>query len=169
MKLIYESPHFLVIVPAFPLVDRADGGHVVIEPRQFVSKRQHLSPVMAIELMRLTLLVGEAMETVMNKQGVDIGRVNYQDNGNWSVFSDKGPCLHYHLYGRARSAVLQPYGEALHFPHKDKYPEFYAAVQPLTDEDAGEIAAAILNLLKSEQYQDHSWGIPTEQHRENIG
>jgi hypothetical protein len=32
--------------------------------------------------MRLTMVVGEAMIKVMNDHGVDIVKINYQDNGN---------------------------------------------------------------------------------------
>ncbi|NCB21134.1 MAG: hypothetical protein EOM88_04455 [Clostridia bacterium] len=42
--------------------------------------RQALEPKLAIELMRLTIVAGEAMTTAMNRRGVDIGRINYYNN-----------------------------------------------------------------------------------------
>ena len=83
------------------MVDRGDGGHIVITPKIPVTDRQQLSAKLAIELIRLTILAGQAMTTVMNTNGVDIGRINYQDNGNWTVFRPEGSFLHVHLYGRA--------------------------------------------------------------------
>jgi len=43
--------------------------------------------------MKLTMMVGEAMATALNRRGIDIGRINYQDNGNWGVFGPEGPYL----------------------------------------------------------------------------
>ena len=86
MAEIYQTKNFIVESAEAPHVTRADGGHIRILPKEKVSDRTKLSPQLAIELMRLTMVAGEAMTTVMNKRGVDIGRINYQDNGNWTVF-----------------------------------------------------------------------------------
>ena len=51
--------------------------------------------------MKLTMVTGEAMQNVLTKKGIDIGRINYQDNGNWRHE------LHVHLYGRARGARVK--------------------------------------------------------------
>jgi diadenosine tetraphosphate (Ap4A) HIT family hydrolase len=112
-----------------------------------VSKRQELTPQQAVELMQLTIVVGAAMEKVMTAHGVPIGRINYHDDGNWSVFKPGGPQLHYHLYGRARNAVRQPFGQSLYFPHRDKDPEFYAMNKPLTAEDIAAIRQEIVTAL----------------------
>jgi diadenosine tetraphosphate (Ap4A) HIT family hydrolase len=114
MALIYESPHFTVEAPDRPHIDRKDGGHIVINPKVTVEDRTKLTPEQAKELMKLTMVVGEAMATALNRRGIDIGRINYQDNGNWRAE------LHIHLYGRAKSAVKQPYGTALHFVKPEK-------------------------------------------------
>lgn len=159
MAVIYESENFIMQSAEAPLVDRNDGGHITIDPKFSVSTRQQLFSKQAIELMRLTLIAGEAMTTVLIKHGVDIGRINYQDNGNWSVFKPEGPQLHYHLYGRAKSAVHQLYGQALYFPHKDEYPELYKNLQPLTREDILEIRSEILRLLKEERYSAGAWNL----------
>jgi diadenosine tetraphosphate (Ap4A) HIT family hydrolase len=139
------------------LIDRADGGHIVIEPKEQVRDRQALSAALAIELMRLTVVTGEAMTTVMNKHGVDIGRINYQDNGNWSVFKPEGPFLHVHLYGRAKSAKVQHYGQTLYFPHRDEQPEFYAAVKPLSQADVIGIRDEMNRLIALPRYSDNVW------------
>src|SRR5690606_7747870 len=114
MALILETDHFTVEVPTHPHLDRADGGHIVINPKVTVIDRTMLSVEQTQELMELTMIVGEAMKTVLNSHGIDVGRINYQDNGNWREE------LHVHLYGRAKSAVQQLYGQALHFPKPKK-------------------------------------------------
>ena len=157
MALIYESENFLVQSAVQPLVDRNDGGHITIDPKFKVSVRQQLSPKQAIELMRLISIAGEAMTTVMKKNGVDIGRINYQDNGNWGVFKPEGPQFHYHLYGRATNAVYQKYGQTLFMPHKDTDPAYYESFKPLTKEDVEDIREEILRLLKEEKYNDENW------------
>lgn len=125
-------------------------GHIIILPREKYVDRTELSPELATELMKLTMVVGEVMATAMNKQGVDVARVNYQDNGNWSVFKPTGPHLHIHLYGRAKSAKTQIYGEALHFPKPET--GFYDNAAPLTDEDITEIQKEIEAVMLTEKY-----------------
>lgn len=157
MALIYQTLNFLVEAPDQPLVTRSDGGHITITPKLRVPDRTELAPALAIELMYLTALIGEAMTIALKSRGIDIGRINYQDNGNWSVFKPEGPHLHYHLYGRARQATIQKYGEACYFPFRET--GFYANFEPL---DAGDIAAIqqeIAVLLKSEKYDLAVWKI----------
>ncbi|UCH89984.1 MAG: hypothetical protein JSV49_04910 [Thermoplasmata archaeon] len=143
--------------PSKPHVTRSDGGHIKIKPKVRVEDRQKLTAKQAVELMRLTLVVGEAMSLALNKNGVDLGRINYQDNGNWSVFKPEGPYLHVHLYGRAKSAEIQKYGDALNFPHRET--GFYDGYEPLKDEDIAEIQNQIEALLKQDKYQDSAWGL----------
>ena len=159
MAIIYESKYFNVLSAEQPLVDRNDGGHIIIEPKERVSSRQDLSAKEAIELMRLTIVAGIAMEKVMSQNGVDIGRINYQDNGNWSVFKPQGPHLHYHLYGRAKNAKIQKYGQTLSMPHIDDHPEYYKDLKPLIKEDINGIRNEIGELLKEEKFSDQNWGL----------
>ena len=158
MDLIYKSKNFLVENPDKPHIDRQDGGHVMISPKVTVLDRQQLSPKLAIELMRLTIVVGEAMKLVMNENGVDIGRINYNDAGNWGVFKPEGPFLHIHIYGRAKSAKIQRYGQALHFPHREEKPEFYEKLKPLNKKDIRDMKIEIEKLLKEKKYSDSEWG-----------
>ena len=116
-----------------------------------------MSPKLTRELMKLTVLVGEAMISAMNGRGVDIERINYQDMGNWSVFKSDGPYFHYHLYGRAKSAKYQKYGESVYLPLRAEHPEFYARFKPLNDGDVAEIRKEIERLLKTEKYKDGEW------------
>ncbi|MFH1420553.1 MAG: hypothetical protein ABIG30_01140 [Candidatus Aenigmatarchaeota archaeon] len=159
MALIYETKNFIVEAVEKPHNDRNDGGHVKITPKVRVADRQQLSPKLAIELIRLTIVVGQAMTTVMNKRGVDIGRVNYQDNGNWSVFKPEGPYLHYHLYGRAKSAKYNKYGEAIYAKSREENPKHYAKLKPLNKGDVSAIREEIVRLFGGKKFSDSEWGI----------
>lgn len=159
MSLIYETQNFIVEAPDRPHIDRNDGGHIRIYPKIKVVNIQELSPKLAIELTRLVSIVGEAMMIVMNNHGVDIARINYQDNGNWSVFNPEGPYLHIHLYGRAKSAITQKFGQSLNFPHIEEHPEFYKNFRSLTVEDTSGLKIEIEKLLAEEKYSDSNWGL----------
>jgi diadenosine tetraphosphate (Ap4A) HIT family hydrolase len=160
MAIIYESLHFIVEAVDKPLIDRDDGGHIIIEPKIKIVDRQQLSPAQAIELMRLTMAVGEAMKIGLAHNGVDIGRINYQDNGNWSVLKPEGAFLHVHLYGRAINSRSQPYGQACHFPHPMDQPEFYASLKPLRADDIIMVRRVLLEVLCEPKYADQSWRLP---------
>ena len=131
-----------------PHVSRGDGGHLVINPRVPVEDRTELTRDQAVELMKLTMVAGEAMRTVLTARGIDIGRINYQDNGNWRAE------LHVHLYGRARGAKLQPYGHALAFPPtREAFMAEMGNLEPLNDEDISAVRAEIERLLATEKYR----------------
>lgn len=157
MALIWQTKNFVVEIPMRPLVTRTDGGHITINPKKRIVDRTELSVQEAIELMYLTMLIGEAMTNGLIERGIDIGRINYQDNGNWAVFKPEGPYQHYHLYGRAKNAIVQKYGEACYFP----FPEtgFYENVEPLNEEDVQAIQTHIQQLQKEEKYQPAKWGL----------
>lgn len=101
------------------------------------------------------MVVGEAMAKALNNRGVDIGRVNYQDNGNWSVFKPEGPYLHIHLYGRAKSAKVHKWGDACYFPQRET--GFYDSFEPLNDGDVEEIKKEIEEIFRQDKYQDQNW------------
>lgn len=157
MSLIYQTSNYIVEAVQLPLVTRLDGGHICITPKERVENLTLLTPNLAIEQMYLTMLVGEAMTTGLINRGIDIGRINYQDNGNWGVLKAEGPYLHVHLYGRAKSATIQKYGEACYFPLRET--GFYDAFEPLTDEDISEIQKQISLLLKTKKYKPSSWSL----------
>ena len=157
MVKIIETKNFIVEAVEKPHIDRDDGGHIKITPKSKVVDRQHLSAPLSIELMRLIAITGEAMTAVMNRRGVDIGRINYQDMGNWSVFKPEGPFFHYHIYGRAKSARYQKYGECVYLPLREQNPEYYDRFKPLNEGDIKEIKKEIERLFKTEKYSDFAW------------
>lgn len=121
-----------------------------IFPKNPVRDRTQLSPKLAIEYMKLSMVVGEALKSAMARRGVVIGIVNYQDMGNWGVFKPEGPTLHMQVYGRATTATVQKYGDAVQLPHRET--GFYDTFEPLNDEDIREIQVDIEKLLHSDKY-----------------
>ena len=77
MAQIYQTQNCIVEAVEKPHNSRTDGGHIKIYPIIKVIDRTKLSPKLATELMRLTMLVGEAMTIGLNNRGIDIGRINY--------------------------------------------------------------------------------------------
>ena len=148
MALVFESAHFDITAPERPHVARGDGGHLIINPKLPVEDRTRLTGEQAVELVKLTMVAGEAMKTVLTRRGIAIGRINYQDNGNWRAE------LHVHLYGRALDAKLQPYGHALAFPPtREAFLKDMGELEPLTSEDCAAIRAEIERLLATDKYR----------------
>lgn len=159
MKLqipVYETDHFYIQAANRPFIDRLEGGHLYIFPKQEVRDRTQLSAKLAIEYMKLSMVVGEALKSAMTRRGVDIGIINYQDMGNWGVFKPEGPTLHMQIYGRATTATIQKYGDAVFLPHRDT--GFYDDFEPLNEADIIEIKTDISKLLNTEKYTT-GWGV----------
>lgn len=146
MAIIFESKNFIIESHESPEVDRLEGGHIKISPKVEVEDRTKLTPKQAIEMVKLTMVAGEALVRMMAKIGVEIGRINYQDNGNWK------PSLHVHLYGRAKNAVTQKYGNPIIPGHKEEY-------KPLTPDDIELLNNEIVALLSTQKYSDKEWGV----------
>lgn len=157
MILIYQTKNFTVEAVEQPLVSREEGGHIIITPKVRVDNLTLLTPSLAIEQMYLTMLIGEAMTIGLNNRGIDIGRINYQDNGNWGVFKSEGPYLHVHLYGRAKSSIIHKYGEACNFPFRET--GFYNNFKPLNGGDVIEVQKQIKYLLESDKYRLSNWNL----------
>ena len=149
MALIYEARHFELLAPERPHVTRGDGGHIVINPKTAVEDRTLLDRERAIELMKLTMVAGAAMTTVLTRKGIEIGRMNYQDNGNWRHE------LHVHLYGRARNATIQKWGTFLQLPPtRERFNAEMGNLEPLNAEDIADLRAEIERLLATQKYKE---------------
>lgn len=101
--------------------------------------------------MKLSMVAGEALTTVLGKQGIDIGIVNYQEMGNWSVFKPEGVTMHMHIFGRAKTATKQKYGEAVLLPRRET--GFYEGFELLNDNDIKEMGIEIDRLLATDKYK----------------
>lgn len=145
-----------------PFIDRSEGG-IYVFPKVVVLDRMQLSLRLAIEYMKLSMVVGEALESAMARRGVGIDIVNYQDMGSWGVFKHEGLTLHMQVYGRAITAAIQKYGDAVQLPHRET--GFYDGFEPLNSEDINEIKTDIQKLLQSDKYKS-SWSEQWAIHRE---
>ncbi|HUC90127.1 MAG TPA: HIT domain-containing protein [Patescibacteria group bacterium] len=105
--LIVETDNFTLESHETAEVSRTDGGHLVINPKVSVNDRTELAPELVKEMALLTNLAGRAMKDGLAERGIELGRINYQDNGNWRSE------LHVHLYGRAIGATYHIYGEPI--------------------------------------------------------
>lgn len=85
MALIYETENFILESHEQPEIDRLEGGHVKISPKVSVEDRTQLTPKQAIELMRFTIVTGEAMKRAMRKIGdlVDSREIRLHCNVQW--------------------------------------------------------------------------------------
>ncbi|MBX9601317.1 MAG: hypothetical protein K2X35_09940 [Bryobacteraceae bacterium] len=161
-KVILETSGGSLILPAMVLVDRSDGGHLVVNPPRVVWDRSELT---ARELALWSFLVAAAaramLDTLPQLAG---GCINYWDAGNWSLHHDADPPglkdprvhrqVHLHLLGRsptARSASWQ-WGEAPRFPGFRDRLEWARDFAPLSAEECAAVAARATELLR-EKYE----------------
>lgn len=158
MTQIYESKNFIVESHEEPFLPRTDGGHIRIKVKDAsIEDRTQLDTPAAIELMRLSMIVGEALQVAMNNRGIPVIKINYQDMGNWAYKKGKKPYLHYHIFGRATNAVKQPWPESMYLP--DRGTGFYEGFEALNDEDILEIQKQIKVTEEKEKYQPKNWGL----------
>lgn len=154
--IIHETENFIVESSERPFVSRTDGGHIRIGIKdKTVADRTKLDPQVAIELMRLSMIVGEAFELAMNNRGVPVVKINYQDMGNWAYKTGDKPSLHYHVFGRASNAIKQPWPESVYLP--DRNTGFYEGFEPLNEEDVTEIKDQIAIVEQKDKYQVSEW------------
>ena len=156
MAQIFETQNFIVESHEKPFVDRIDGGHIRIRIKDIlITDRTKLTPDQAIELMRLTIIVGEAFEIAMNNRGIPVVKINYQDMGNWAAKTGEKPFLHIHIFGRASNAIKQIWPESVYLPSRES--GFYNGFKPLDEEDKIEILKQINIISQKEKYQSDKW------------
>lgn len=156
---IFASGGGEVVVPdrALVLVDRADGGNLVVNPPRPVWERSELT---AEELTRWSTLVaaaGRAMLDVL--PALEGGCINYWEAGNWALneaAEPRGPKrgdvhrrVHLHLLGRSRTAADPAYrwGEAPMFPTFAERHTWAASHARLTPDECVRVADRIELLL----------------------
>ena len=159
-KILYQTKTFSVVTPeARPHIPRSEGGHLMIcATEKYFPDRTAFSPAEAIEMMRLSMLTAEAFPAAMEERGIQIDRINFQENGNWAfLHKDKPPVFHLHLYARKIGSTSQTWGEALYFP--DPHDPRYESFEPLNDGDCAAITAKLEELAKLPRYAECAWGL----------
>jgi diadenosine tetraphosphate (Ap4A) HIT family hydrolase len=117
-RLIFESKHFRAMIPHKPLIDRIDGGHVVVYPMRKKLDRMQMTPEESAEYMPFCIALGRAFTEVMNESGIEVERINWMDMGNWRLVPYDDPRMHVHLFGRAKGSRFQIHGEFNHLAPK---------------------------------------------------
>jgi diadenosine tetraphosphate (Ap4A) HIT family hydrolase len=155
--IIFESKNFTIEIHPMPFVSREDGGHLRIFPKdkERISDRRDFTKEEAIEFMLLSMMSGEALEKAMNKRGIPVVKINYEDLGNWAFKREEKPVLHLHIFGRAKNAKKQIFPEAVYLP--DRSSGFYDGFEPLNKDDITAIKEEIKSLLKTDKYNKETW------------
>lgn len=160
MSVILETDTFMVQAHQQPHHSRENGGHIVIAPKQQFAHRYEMPLDLAASLMHLTMIVGEAATIALRSRGLDVVRINYQDNGNWAYkVPVTKPKLHVHLYIRTSHEVhpaqdprFQPFPDALVFP--DRATGYYDSFLALNEADCNAIRAEYVMLAASPKYRE---------------
>ena len=159
MPLILETERFIVTAHDKPHHSRENGGHIKVSPKGDYANRFEMPLDEAARFMHLTMITGEAATKVLRDHGIDVIRINYQDNGNWAYLPVNPTPLHLHIHLYIRTSHeqhptgdprFQAFPEALVFPPRDS--GYYDSFKPLTDEDCLDIREEIKRLLKTEKY-----------------
>jgi len=137
--LIFESEHFRLMLPQKPLIDRRDGGHVVIHTQVKTVDRMHFTPEQVREYMPFCNAVGRAFMEVMNESGIPVERLNWMDMGNWSLLTPIPPRFHVHVFGRARGSRFQIHGEFNQIPPKGS--KHYDMIKNINAEEIAKLKA----------------------------
>ena len=160
MLPIFKTEDLIVEAPLKPHHSRSNGGHIIIFPVIEVEQRYELPLDVAQKLMHLSMIVGEAATNIMRKNGLDVIRGNYQDNGNWAYKPDAEwpPQVHLHIYLRTsderhpdNDPRFQAFPDAIAIPSKGD--DYYDKFEPLTEQDCNEIHDEIIRLLATEKYR----------------
>lgn len=160
MPVIIEAKDIIVQASDKPLHSRENGGHIIIAPTQSYEQHYDLPPKLAAELTHMSMLVGEAATNVLRDKGIDVIRINYQENGNWAYKPGwtSEPNVHLHMFIRAsgekhpdNDSRFQAFPEALAFPPPET--NYYDHFVPLTEEDCADIKSEMEHLAQNNKYQ----------------
>lgn len=154
-----EGGEIVLPDPGAALIDRADGGNLIVNPVRDVWERSELD---AMELMKWSFLVaatGQAMLEVLPQ--LEGGCINYWEAGNWALNELAEPkgfktarqfrSVHLHLLGRnphARNPDLK-WGEAPKFPEYADRMDWSGKHELLNVDECGKIIARVKELLVS--------------------
>lgn len=140
------------------LVDRNDGGNLIVNPPREVWERSELSVAELTNWSFLVAATGRAMIDVLPQ--LEGGCINYWEAGNWALnhaASPKGPKrapefrrVHMHLLGRSRQATgAMQWGEAPKFPDFAQRHEWAAKNEQLTRDECHAVVERTLEILRT--------------------
>lgn len=144
--------------PRLVLVDRKDGGNLVVSPLRDVWERCELEPVELSLWSYLVAATGKAMLDVLPQLAG--GCINYWEAGNWALNEEAEPrghkCaknhrrVHLHLFGRSpvASSPSWRWGEAPFFPNFADRFEWARKHQGLTGEESLNVVRRAEQILR---------------------
>lgn len=145
--------------PTLVLVDREDGGNLVVNPPREVWERGELTPDELIAWSFLVAATGAAMLSCLPQ--LTGGCINYWEAGNWALNDQAPPTgskqapihrrVHLHLLGRSPNAHSPDWtwGEAPAFPRYSDRIQWAADHQRLTPTEVQRIVAETSAILRS--------------------
>lgn len=150
--ILYRCAGGTIVLPArsLTLVDRGDGGNLVVNPPRDVWERSELGVRELTAWSHLVAATGEAMLAVLPQ--LEGGCINYWEAGNWALNEAAPPVgpkrapqhrsVHMHLLGRSRFPMSadHAWGEAPRFPSFAHRLEWASAHELLS---AGECQAIV--------------------------
>lgn len=156
-QIIYETDALIVRAAGLPHVSRLDGGHIMVVTKRIIAERYELTPQEAKECMWMTCVLDVAYKAAMQRQGVDIVKLNYYEMGNWAWFvQTPAPRFHIHVYGRVwGKPKKQGFPEALWLPPKND--SYYENNERLTLEDIAAIGSEIKLVIMDPKYAKEVW------------
>lgn len=125
-EVLFTCSAGAVVSPANILCDRADGGHLVVNPPRPVWERNCLTPNEIALWSLLAAATGQAMLDVLPQ--LKDACLNYWEAGNWALNYQAAPVgpkdvyehrrVHLHIFGRNRHAKHPDWqwGESPRFP-----------------------------------------------------
>lgn len=137
--IAFEGTFFSLFFPKVPMVYREDGGHLIMIPKRHVVDIADFTDSETQEYMVLAKAASKVMYSLLPELGIDVGRINYHDNGNLEADKKIGAHQHLHFYGRARSAKFQKWKSNLSFPDFDPQQEYYKNATHFTDAEKHKI------------------------------
>ena len=156
--VIYKGAGGTVLLPSSVFLDRADGGHLIVNPPRTVWEQSELT---SIELMHWCFLVGAIGRAMIDAlPQLEGGCVNYFEAGNWALNDaapPKGPKrasehrrVHMHVFGRSPRAkhASWRWGEAPKLPDYRERKAWAAGFRPLEEKECRAIIRLARTLLK---------------------
>jgi len=139
------------------LVDREDGGNLIINPPRDVWDRTELTPQ---ELTNWQFLVAATAKAMLRElPQLKDGCINYWDAGNWSLNEGAAPAgpkrgplhrhVHLHLLGRSRNAKSPSHrwGEGVQWPDYSERQKWTAGFKRLNDDECKRIVKTTIESL----------------------
>ncbi len=151
--IIFQSQHFILTRAARPFVSREEGGHMrIFAKRPELSERRDFTPEEAVEFVWLSSASGEALEKGMNRRGIKVMKINFEELGNWPFKTGDRVQFHEHIFGRAEGSKRQVFPEAVQLP--DRTSGFYDGFIPLDNEDLEAIKESLSEILARKHFSE---------------